>query len=63
MLKKYLKGKLPEGAGKRSAAAAPAGAKAGNAAEHGGSVLAYAVPVVVLGIALWWQFFRKPESV
>jgi hypothetical protein len=72
MMKRYLIGKLPEGAeGSEKAktadatGAAPAavGAAASDAA-HGGSMWAYLIPIAILLSALYFQFFapKKGES-
>jgi hypothetical protein len=70
MMKKYLIGKLPEGdaasgAGSHagsSAAAKPASAVSSQS-NHGGSYWAYAIPVLILLGALYFQFFgRAPAS-
>jgi hypothetical protein len=63
MLKKYLKGRLPDGVGVRTGGGnGGAATKGGNAAEHGGNPLFYLLPVVVLAAALWWQFVRKADG-
>jgi hypothetical protein len=67
MMKKYLIGKLPEGdAASGSHAAGSAAAKPASAvssqSNHGGSYWAYAIPVLILLGALYFQFFGKAPA-
>ena len=59
MLPKYLVGELPEGEGKSAAAAA-----AGGGGGSGGivTVLTYAVPLIGVAAAVYFQFFMKRDA-
>ena len=60
MLQKYYKGVLPEEErkGGRKGRAAAGGAGGGGGGGGGLGLLAYAVPVVAIAAAVWFQFLR-----
>lgn len=66
MLKKYFKGTVEGGvSSKKGGSSSGAGAgvvPAASTADHGGSPLSYAIPVLILLGALWYQFIYKHTS-